>query len=477
MVKFSELDANDKRIEVLFVRSINALESQMLAKNYNLNDKKIPYLTDDSNLKELLLLSKSQSTNSKVKNRDFWLLSHSYLTFLNNDFKTANDQLKKVKFYTEQKDKLAIIYEVFSWDIISVQNENFIQESLEKFPKPENSYGIKNDFHQIILDYIAHRYYKNNELAKAFLVHNYIQRADNLSSLSLINDLESFYNKPNKSEFEKTLLVKNDVKHTFLDYVNHLKGVYYLHNFDPKMALNFFNKCESINHDVTISNEIFSNNTIECFNCPTENVMVDQVYKADVFSFIKPAFNPIELTQYLMKLEAMTQHETIWKAKLANYLLGNYYFNISNTGYYRGALTGRRDNDYSYFGYNFESYRNGDEAIQKKKGYNLIDISYYPKNYFASSLVAANYYKHVIELSTDKELNARCLYLIAKCELNQMYNGADLKTYQVKFGKYDNIKLPFSKAFYELKNNYSDTRFHEMIIEECSYFRYYSERF
>lgn len=474
---FIELDANDNRIEVLFVRSINALESQMLEKNYNLKEKTIPSLSKGNNLRELIVISKNQSINSKVKNQDFWLLSNSYLSFLHKDFNNANSQLDKVKTYTEQKEKLAIIYEVFSWDTISVENEDFITQSLEQFPKTDNDYGIKNDFQNIILDYVAHRYYKNNEIAKSFLIHNYIERADDLSSLTLIDDLESFYNKSNKSEFEKTLLSNLSEKHNFIDYVNHLKGVYYLHRFDQDMALNFFNNCKSTNNEIMISNSIFSNNTIECFNCDTEDVMIDQVYKADVFNFIKPDFNLKELTEYLIQLQDLTNNEIKWKAKLANYLLGNYYFNISNTGYYRGALTDRGGNDYSYFGSSYGDYNDGDEILQNKKGYNLVDISYYTKDYFGSSLVAANYYKNVIELSTDKELNARCLFLIAKCELNQMYNGADIKTYEVKLDTYSEMNLPVSQAFFELKNNYSDTKFHDMIIEECSYFRYYSERY
>lgn len=477
MVNLIKLDANDNRNEVLFVRSINELESQMLVKNYGINEKIIPYQNKENNLKELIAISKNQAENPKVKNKDFWLLANSYLSFLNKDFNNANNQLSKVKDYKEQKSKLAIIYEVFSWDKISTIQEVFITESLNKFPKQDNVYGIQNDFQNIILDYTAHRYYKNNEIAKAFLVHNYIERADDISSLRLIDELETFYNKTNKSDFEKLLLTKTGEKHNFIDYCYRLKGVYYLHNFDPEMAMEFFNKISTENNDVLIPASIFSNNTIECFNCETEDVMEDLVYKADVFNFIKPESNLKELTGSLIQLQKMTKDETQWKSKLANYLIGNFYFNLSNTGFYRGALTNRYAYHYSYFGYDHENYMNGDDIIHQNKGYNLTDLTYYPKNYFGLSLVAAGYYKNVIEMSTDKELNARCLYLIAKCELNQMFNGSDLKTYNIKISKYNTLTLPVSQAFYELKLNYSDTKFHDMIIEECSYFKMYSERY
>jgi len=133
--------------------------------------------------------------------------------------------------------------------------------------------------------------------------------------------------------------------------------------------------------------------------------------------------------------------------------------------------------DYSYFGYNPENYKEGEAIIQDKKGYNLSGISWYSKNYFGMSVLAAGYYQKVINLSTDKELNARCLYLIAKCELNQMYNHKNIDTYVTKLDEYNSIKLPKSKAFYTLKHSYSDTKFHDMIIKECSYFKMYSERF
>ena len=117
------------------------------------------------------------------------------------------------------------------------------------------------------------------------------------------------------------------------------------------------------------------------------------------------------------------------------------------------------------------------DIIAQRKGYNLFDIRYYGEKYFDLSSTAMQYYQNVMDMSTDKELNARCLYLMAKCELNTYYNLGSKDELSFKISKYYDLKLPNYKSFKILKEDYSDTKFHEMIIRECSYFRLYSSHY
>tara|TARA_B110000090_G_scaffold200786_1_gene242126 strand:- start:193 stop:846 length:654 start_codon:yes stop_codon:yes gene_type:complete len=214
--------------------------------------------------------------------------------------------------------------------------------------------------------------------------------------------------------------------------------------------------------------------------------MGDEVYKADVFSFIDANFTTKDLAINLMELIKLTSNEKLWKAKLANYLLANYYYNISNTGYYRGLLTDNTNTgDGVYINHVNDHYSSpkitGEEIIANQSGYNLSNISTWghrrEKHYFNLSELAMKYYQNVIDLSTDKELNARCTYLMAKCELNYFYNNGGDNNYKIlvksKWNNYE-IELPKSKSFKLLKEKYSDTEFHNMIIKECSYYRHYS---
>lgn len=170
-------------------------------------------------------------------------------------------------------------------------------------------------------------------------------------------------------------------------------------------------------------------------------------------------------------------------------MLANYYYNISNTGYYRGLLSDNtNEGDGIYINNANDTYFSpkitAEEIITNRSGYNLSNIAQtwnyrHEKHYFNMSKLAMNYYQNVIDLSTDKELNARCTYLMAKCELNDFYNRGSDKSYKMVFGgKYNrDIELPDSESFKLLKEKYSGTEFHDMIIKECSYYRHYSSNY
>ena len=481
--KFINLDENDQRVELLFMRALNNVERVVWPKNIGVGHETLPFYDEKNNYKDLLSIVEKQVGNYAVRNKDFWRIASSYLSFINNDIKTAKNELSKVNSFPEQKKALSIIYEVFSWNEISSSDEDHIYYILKAIPVQDDWYmDSENDLRNFILDKIAHTYYKNNQIAKAFLVHNYLEKVNNINSLELLDALENFYLKPNKNNYEQLLIANMDKKNNFTDYINYQKGIYYLYDKKPDLALVFFNKNNSYKAQKPIPNTIFSNNIKECFTCDVNEIMDDEVYKADVFSFINANSTAKDLAINLMELIKLTSNEKLWKAKLANYLLANYYYNISNTGYYRGLLTDNTNTgDRIYINYANDKYFSpkitGEEIIANKSGYNLSNISGYEKHYFNLSELAMKYYQNVIDLSTDKELNARCMYLMAKCELNHFYNNGGDNNYKILVnGKWNNyeIELPKSRSFKLLNEKYSDTEFHDMIIKECSYYRHYS---
>lgn len=482
--QFINYDANDERVELLFMRALSGVERNVWPKDIGSDDKTLPHFSDDDTQKhlDLLAIAEAQLKNKKVNNKDFWALTSSYLSFIKQDLTTAKNKLKNVKTFTQQKKALAALYEVFEWKIITSQNEIRIAQLLKEFPKQKTSWynESNNDVHNFILDKIAHTYYKNNQIAKAFLIHNDLSAINNIGSIELLNALEAFGKKPQKNAYEKLLIAKLEAEANFSDFVNYHKGIYYLFNHNPEIALTYFNKSNNYEVSMLIPNTVFSNNIKECYRCDESFVMDDEVYKASVFSsFIQPTTTRKELAENLIQLKKLTSDTKKWKAKLANYLLGNFYFNISNTGYYRGLLTGNTNTgDYIYVNYANNKYGGnntyGDDIIKNRKGYNLSDITYNEKHHFNLSTVAKKYYENVISLSTDKELNARCLYLIAKCELNDFYNNGSADTFSVKLNEYNDLTLPNYKSFKTLKAEYSDTRFHDMIIKQCSYYQFYS---
>ena len=476
---FINLDANDSRIELLFARALNDIERDIWVKYIGLGNTNSPNFDENSakeNIEALLAICKKQIGNSKVSNKDYWKIADSYLAFINGENALAQTKLSAVKGFPEQKDALEIVYKVYDWDKITEENEKYLYSKVKDAVPLTTSYyydEVTNDISNFVLDKVAHQYYKNGDLAKAFLIHNELFQIQEIQSLELIESLISFVNKANKNDFENLLMQKTVPNSK--DYLYNQKGIYYLLKAEPNLAQKAFDQNIAYKTEFLIPKTIFSNNIKECFDCEIDKVMSDEVYKAELFSFIKNDFTPKELTEYILQLEALRSNETQWKAKLANYLLANYYFNISNTGYFRGVLNGSGNCcDYDYMDYYSRDEAKNDEKIAKKQGYNLFDVAYNVNRYHHLADQSLKYYTDVINLSKDKELNARCLYMMAKCELNSFYNNDEEATYSFEI-EYGTIDLPsYSKSFKLLKEDYSETKFHAMIIEECSYFRMYS---
>ncbi len=117
-------------------------------------------------------------------------------------------------------------------------------------------------------------------------------------------------------------------------------------------------------------------------------------------------------------------------------------------------------------------------APEERKGYNLYSFDA-PSLYHGLAKDAMKEYRKVLDLSDDPELNARTLYMMAKCELSVMYSEEDLNWsgYYYK-GDLTDKTLPYKKSFKKLHRKYSDTEFHDEIIDRCAFFEHYvAQRF
>lgn len=462
-----QLNPTDKRLELLFMRRMHELEDPILTA-YN-DSEKYKKLDDWNNSSaELAKFAVKMYSNPKTEHKEFWHLSSSYCQFLAGNLEQAKNELARLKGQEFQNEKAILerVYKVFSWDKMDVERENYIADTYCTKDSSEMS-----DY-RFIIDHTECLYQVNGEIAKAFLVHNDAEVMVYRADMELMNQLLTFLEAPKKSKYE-TILANNagGKLEESIALLYNIKAHYYLQAGQPKKALPLLKDKGSQSKFGTrsgfrgpVSSKIFSNNTIECFHCEVEKVMVDSVYLASAFNFIKPSFTRAELAEYLVKLDSIVATDTGWKGKLANYLLGNFYFNASNTGYYRHILTGYFDNIGSYI---FEYAPYYMELGKEDDPKSIADIS-------------IQYYRNVIDLSNDRELNARCLYMIAKCELNNYYNTSDSfdgnYDYSSSYGYNGGVKgnaIKYKKGFWELKNNYKDTEFYNQIIKECSFFRYY----
>lgn len=473
--KITALGIAEGKQELLFIRILNNIERTVL----NIDFKKSIFQEKEKTNGQLQELQQfvAKKIASKSSNLDFWKLTDAYLSFLNEDFKKAKEKLNLVttKRLKYQKESLATVFEVFSWDKITPQREVWLSKLLGPttiWPceTNENRTVSNCNLKGIIGEQLSHLYLQQDKIAQAYLLHNNLKDTKNISSHKLVDDLLRFIQKQDKNAFEKLLLkdAKNKKfnKQTLLHIANEAKGYMYFRSGNFNKALPYFNISDKKNIPATV----FSNNTMECFNCKPALVMEDQVYKASAYLFLNKKMNKHDLLSNLQQLEQMTQNTELkqWKRKLAYYLLGNYFFNVSNTGYYRALIYPNRRYYYNYY---FGEKRPEIADVVDKKATYSFPYGGYANTYNGLAKKAKLYYENTIILSTDNELNARCAYMIAKCELNDFYNNVWKKNYYDYDGnQYNTFK---NSGFEALKTKYNNTNFYQTIRSKCNFFAQY----
>jgi len=138
----------------------------------------------------------------------------------------------------------------------------------------------------------------------------------------------------------------------------------------------------------------------------------------------------------------------------------NYYFLLAN-GYYNLTYYGN-----SWMISCFNTRGELPNFYIEGENYDLYDCSRAEQNYLKAAQKTQN-----------KEFEARCYFMAAKCEQNKFYNNERLISEYRSKENYDRllkIKTENYKTYFKkLVNNYSDTKFFKEALKECKYFNYF----
>ena len=456
--------------KVLVARAINELErkhnetsennSMLLSKN----SRYTALANDDDFFSQTLDFSLKMAKNKQVKEIDFWNLTTAYLYFMNKDFTAAKTYLAKV---SEKNIKYKNQKELFAAYIYLCEQQS-ITPAVEKilFEKHKNLISIGSE--SFLTDVLANRYYLQKDYAKSFLISNPISALETRFEPELLTQIETFLSKSNKSEWEKHIVQHSSNNHS-IEYINYLWGNFYLAQGELQKSLAAFAKIstsfkwEYESYDspkdkyqgfTGISDKIFGYNQIECFNCPSEQVMKND-FSAQ-FPFIKRMMNKKELVETLIQLQESAKQDNENGAK-ANYLLGNFFYNVSLTGYYRHILRFDLTN-----GANWSKFSSWEES--PKDIYNGVYFKYYWRfiHYDNQTGIAGDYLKKAYEQTNDAELKARIAFALSKFNRDSYWT----------VGKYEE-RIDFSEKYFAELVKYKDTRFYDEVKTHCKYFEYY----
>jgi hypothetical protein len=485
--------------KVLMTRAVNDIE-----RNYNftdvycwndncldgVSDKRYPFLKDNPrNGQELvdffqqsLTFSQKMANLSTTQDKNFWNLTTAYLQFLQKDFTAAKSYLSRVNAtdakYQTQKSNLAMYIDICEPEKITAEIETALYNKYEKFWNPNTLEPMILPF---ITDVLANRYYLQKDYAKSFLLSHPLAYLEQNPNTELLSAIEKFYHKANKNPMEQHIAFSL----SYLDsgklgpantqqYIDYLWGNIYLAQGNLEKSLQAF---KQIKPDFTIMyfqeygdiqlftgkndydgyknvpSSVFGYNRVVWFD-GLESAVMQTDFLTD-FPFIKSFMNKKELVETLIQLQKIGKKNDELGAK-ANYLAGNFFYNVSRTGYYRHLLRFDQNN----------SAHNSKFGEQHKPDiYNNIYFKYYP-TYYANNLNTPNaYLQTAYTQAKNPELKARILFALAKCE-----QEADIDQAGWEY-RWDTVNNSL-KYFGELQK-YSNTRFYSEVKSNCKYFESY----
>ena len=513
--------------KVLMARAVNSLERTYVKSDFycwegdcfeKATDKRYPIVRDkdisdvDVFFKQTLAISLKLANQASTKDKNFWNLTSAYLCFLNKDYSAAKQYLAKVETsnpkYLSQKRNLAMYIDISEQPKITndieisfyTKYKDVLNQKYDGSIYYYDSINIATySTYGFVIDVLANRYFLQGDYAKSFLLSHDIMTLENYPRLDLLADIEKLYQKTSKNVMEQYIsgriypdaaYSKSKLTAKQFDvqsYIEDMRGNIYLAQGNLEKALEYFNKVkpgyisyistwegyqevDDQNHYHGFNNvsaDVFGYNKIECFNC-TEDYVMGSDYLSE-FKYIKPRMNKKELVEALIRLQKASKENNVLSAK-ANYLLGNFYYNMTSNGYYRHILRFDQTNG------NGEKYHSGEKEpadiysgiyFKNYPIYSKDDISY-PQTYF----------DRAYSLATDNELKARIAFALSKCEQATYYaeNGMTGYYYWSDDLKDDGILIRNRKYFKELQK-YKDTRFYDEVKTNCLYFAYYVNNF
>lgn len=459
--------------KVLTARAITTIEDDL--KEYGdisgYSNKRFPIMEGDSKhyLREVMEFVKSQANSEKVEKKNYWNIATAYLCYLDAAYTDALNYLAlvdvKEEGYRKQKDILTILIDIGSEPVIDRKTEERIfityKETFTKRYPDDEVYGF-------VLQLLSNRYYLQEEYAKSFMLLNPLAALQDNPNLTLLNAIEAFYNKPSKTSLEQYITdeftisgisdnIEGEV--SIPNYIKYMKGIAFLTSNNLSHAKKMFD--ESGYSKETIPSDVFGYNTIECFTC-AYNMETDYL---EEFPFIESEMKEKEIVDALIKLGKIAEGKGL-RASKANYLIGNFFYNTSVTGYYRNYLR------FGYEGqYRQQFFKESEKNDMFKDKMYLKPIPVYYDNPVD---IATRYLEKAYNTASGDEYKARIVFALSKCEQEIHYQKIMEATDNEYTARYDEdwVMITNRKYFKEL-TKYKNTNFFNDVQTNCGYFNYY----
>ncbi|MBM7623778.1 hypothetical protein [Sporohalobacter salinus] len=438
--KLYQLEPNSSRLEFLLLFQLNTIEKELLTSEFFFatdqpNQSAVEYIKD-------LNTFVTDVDTSRVRRPEVWYLTAGYLNILLHKFDKANNYLQQAEkvagdeLIEKQIDLLYNLSALVQTEVVSSKLENDVVSSLTWLNSLEERYNHTMVYRSILI-LLAQKYFEEGKVAKGYCL---IDRTgySNLAREFLVdycshNDLKniiSFLEKPNKNRFEK--FITTDLNYS-LDYMYYANGSKYLNEGKFEQALK--NLKESTINSKNSIHTSFKTNYYD-----SQTGLYD--YSDGGFK----AYNKYSFTKEVYQLRKKAQ-ENPDQAGRYYYQIANGYFHSPDWWYYYGG------NDILMYSKDNPKYPFYVEEIMNK----VRDFDSWYSVYNPTRTIAWKYYDKAMRKTEDKELAAKCCFLAAAAQTE--FSGYDSFEPQKKNREY----------YYRMLNEkYSDTKFYQEVIKECT---------
>lgn len=439
--KIYALKPNSEKIELLLSRLINILESG-LSMNYANLDSAAKDAKVIAGQKLISMIAKNNNTAKPY----IWNMAAGYLSTKTGDYITARNFYDQAKLQLPKNDKLLEAqYKILDWTLYLAQLKTIGVKEESEMVAPLNWLAnlrdqkdtVGNLRYSMALDYsistLANLYKNEGKLLKS---NCFSSKTAFYTSNTNIESLKALLAKTNKTPFEQAML---RYYHLGLDDLYYHQGLMMVYQEKTDQAIAYLEKAGG-NAQGDLPANPFSIHINDCHDC-------------DFVALQKTKYSPLS---FLKTIKTLKKDIVAGKNPYVNtFLLADAYYNITHYGnaraFYQNAIT-------------------GEDATSAE------DIPVEFRKIFTSGKLAEKYYLLARTYAKTKEQKARCTFMAAKCERNDIYNNVFDETDQVNSNRnYQGYEadIPYGKYFAELKSQYFQTQYYKEILKECGYFKSY----
>lgn len=437
------LNTRHSSLEPLLIKAVKKMEYIFLGAEFKKNaQQRIPSKSQKKRIKQLQRFVEKAVNEHQVNHLLVWQIANGYLLYLEGNWPEAEVLFDTLETdnpkLNQQIETIKTIIKINSYQHADTETES----DLYNLMTSSDLYKKNKKIRLFLKNRLAYLYKLDSLPGKALLMTHKVSDLKYNPDFGILDELIKLTEKENPTRLEKVLIYKADNTTTIRSELLEIKATLLLAQGQVETAKETYSLVPRSERSPKLFAP-FAEDFRDCISCPVTDTTADT--KSDLID---------KLVEYDYRARA-----DINRGPEYFYLLGTAWYNMSYFGPAWEASDYYRDGRNWYYTYD-DVYPTSASIFGNRENHNLTKA----KIYFGKAL----------ELSKDRELQARAAFYLARIDQKEYFLSENCP-----YNRHKNFipKLPADRMIYYnlLIREYNDTEFYEEIIEECSFFAAYAK--